>query len=67
MRVYLLKESDFERLLSEISRDPRHGVDGGSSVILLGAEQQAHDEAHRFYNYLIRKWIDGVKGEGGLG
>lgn len=61
MKVYLLKDEDFDRLVLMLSKDPRHGQSGGSSVMLSPEEQQAHDEAHRFYNYNVRTWIDEVK------
>jgi hypothetical protein len=63
MRVYILKDDDFEKLLAEISKDPKHGIDGGSGVVLSDVEQKAHDDAHSFYNYLIRRWIDRVTGK----
>lgn len=61
MKAYILTEDDFERIITEISRDPKHGETGGSSVILSEKEQEAFEKAHRFYNYIIRRWIDGVK------
>lgn len=61
MKAYILTEEDFEKLLTEISRDPKHGETGGSSQVLSDEETKAYEQAHRFYNYLIRKWIDKVK------
>lgn len=61
MKVYLLKESDFDALLVAIDRDPIHGLNGGSSDALGEKEREAHKKAHRFYNYQIRCWIDNVK------
>ena len=61
MKVYVLKEEDFERLFAAIDRDPRRGTKGGSSSLMSDAEQLAHDQAHRFFNYQIRNWIDEVK------
>ena len=63
MRVYLLKDSDFQKLLDNIDRDPRHGWGGGSSQVLSEAESRAHYDAHRFFNYQIQCWIDKVKEE----
>lgn len=63
MKVFLLKESDFEKLLLMIDRDPRNGYTGGSSQVLSLDEERAHNEAHRFFNYQIRTWIDSVKGD----
>lgn len=60
MKVYLLHESDIERLRTLIDRDPKHGYEGGSSTVLSEMERRAHDEAHRFYNYQICRWIDEV-------
>lgn len=60
MKVYQLTDKDFELLLTIIDRDPQHGRDGGSSVSLTDEEMEVYREAHRFYNYQIRKWIDGV-------
>ena len=63
MRAYILKEQDFARLLAEIDRDPRWGTRGGTSDVLSPVQQQAHKDAHQFYNYVVRKWIDTVKKE----
>ncbi len=61
MKAYILSDDDFEKLTAAIDRDPKHGYDGGSSVILNKEEQLAFDAAQRFFNYQIRKWIDKVK------
>lgn len=61
MKAYILTEEDFEKLLAEISRDPKHGLTGGSSHVLSSEEKEAYQEAHRFYNHLIRRWVDKVK------
>jgi hypothetical protein len=63
MKVYMLKEHDFQLLLSLVDRNPKHGHSGGSSKVLSKEEEKAHDEAHGFYNYQVRTWIDGVKSE----
>ncbi len=62
MKVYLLKDVDFERLLAAIDRDPVHGLRGGSSTLLTDGEKEMHEKVHRFFNYHIRQWIDSVKG-----
>ncbi len=63
MKVYILKEEDFENLLLKIDRDARHGHDGGSSQCFTEEESRAQKVAHKFYNYQIRTWISKVKGE----
>ena len=63
MKVYILKDSDLRRLLDNIDRNPEHGRDGGSSVIMDTQKRQAHKDAHRFYNYQVRVWIDSIKEE----
>lgn len=60
MKVYQLTDKDFEALLTAIDRDPGHGQDGGSSVMITDVEVIAYNKAHRFYNYHIRTWIDSV-------
>lgn len=60
MKVFVLKQEDFNRLNVMIDRDPSHGPDGGSSRVLSETEQQAHAEAHRFFNYQVRTWIASV-------
>ena len=61
MKAYILTESDFERLKTLIDRNPTHGYDGGSGRVLDEQERRAHDDAHRFYNYQVHKWLDEVK------
>lgn len=59
-KAYILTEADFERLKLMVDRDPRHGTQGGSSAVLSRAEQDAHAQAHRFFNYQIHEWISEV-------
>lgn len=61
MKVYILTDQDFDKLLAEIDRNPEYGQAGGSSRALSKNERRAFEQAHRFYNFLIRKWIDGMK------
>ncbi len=63
MKVYLLKDSDLQRLLDNLDRNPEHGYRGGSSQVFNKQERQAYKEAHQFYNYQIRNWIDSIKEE----
>lgn len=60
MKVYQLTDKDVQALLDAIDRDPAHGFDGGGGVVLSDVEKRAHGDAHRFYNYQVRKWIDRV-------
>lgn len=60
-KVYILRESDFKELLLSIDRDPKHGCDGGSSQVISERDHCIYDEAHRFYNYQVRRWIDSVQ------
>lgn len=61
-KAYILQEKDFEELIELIARDPRCGDSGQmSSVAISQLEQQAHDQARRFFNYNIRRWIDRVR------
>lgn len=62
MKAYILNEADFERLLLMIDRDPKHGVQGGSSdsSVRDAAANRLYAEVHRFYNYQLRRWIDEV-------
>lgn len=61
MRVYILQDSDFEQLFSEIDRDPRWGERGGSSAVLSDVERQAHEDAHGRFNHRVRTWADKVR------
>jgi hypothetical protein len=63
MKAYILSDADFDTLLLKIDRDPKYGVNGGSSDLSIrdSKEQEIWDKAHRFYNYQLRTWIDGVK------
>jgi hypothetical protein len=59
-KVYLLNDADIERLRAAIDRDPDNGFKGGGSQHLSQQERDAHREAHRFFNYQVCTWIDGV-------
>ena len=60
MKAYILTEEDFETLLEMIDHDPARGpTSAGRS--LNEAERLAYQDAHRFYNYYIHKWMDKVK------
>lgn len=61
MKVYILKDEDFARLRAEIARNPDYGQSGGGSRAMSEEEKQAHKEAHRFYNYIIEKWISSIQ------
>jgi hypothetical protein len=60
MKAYILSDADFEMLLSAIDRDPHWGT-RGSSQTMNAEELSAHQNAHRFFNYQIRTWLDNVK------
>lgn len=60
MKVYLLTEQDFERLLANIDRDPEHGATGGSSASMGEHDRRIYHEAYRFFNYQVRTWISSV-------
>jgi hypothetical protein len=55
MKAYILSDDDFERLLSELDKNAEHGN------VFTDDQRIIFNEAHRFYNYLIRRWIDKVK------
>ena len=61
MKVYIIKEEDFQVLCAAVDRDPRHGQAGGSSQVLSAEEARFYMEAHRFFNYQVRTWIDRMK------
>ena len=61
MKAYILSEKDFDNLLANLDRNPDHGYNGGSSAGLSEKEMMIYKEAHRFYNFQIRRWIDKVK------
>lgn len=60
-RVYLLTEADLERLTLMVDRNPRHGERGGSGQVIDARDERIYSEAHRFFNYQVRTWIDEVK------
>ena len=60
-KVYLLTDNDIEELLLMIDRNPKHGYHGGSSQVFTEVEERAQEEAHKFYNYQVRNWIDKIK------
>jgi len=61
MKVYLLREEDFEKLLLKIAADPIHGHEAGGSSsqssVRDPAKAAAYEEAYGFYNYNVRRWI----------
>lgn len=64
MKVYLITEKDIKALLTAIDRDPAYGKDGGScNALLTKEEREVYDEAHRFYNYQVRNWLDQIKSD----
>lgn len=56
----MLKPQDFADLTAAIDRDPARGLDGGSSQSYRPEERKIYDDAHRFFNYQVRKWIERV-------
>lgn len=63
MRAYILSEQDIKDLTDQLARDPRRGVEGGSSSSLSPEQVSAYDDAYRFYNYIVRRWIDKIKSD----
>lgn len=61
MKAYILTEKDFEFLLTKLDRNPNYGLNGGSSAVFNSQEEQAFRQAHKFYNYQVRMWLDEVK------
>lgn len=60
-KVYILTEGDFSKLRAEIARNPEYGKSGNSSQALTDEEKEAFAKTHRFYKYIIEKWIDSVR------
>ena len=52
MKVYLLKDTDFERLIDAIQIDPE--ISGAR--ILAQGDKIIYKDAYRFFNYQIRKF-----------
>lgn len=55
MKVYILKDEDFDKLFSKLSIDnfkERRSISKN--------EERIYDEAYRFYNYVLRRWMDEV-------
>jgi hypothetical protein len=61
MKAFILSEKDLEDLCTMLDRDPSYGYHGGSSTSISDQQKQAYQEAHRFFNYQVRTWIDNVK------
>lgn len=61
-KMYVLSQTDLDRLVTMIDRDPEHGSNGGSSDSSVNdaGKRMVYSQAHRFYNYQVRKWIDEV-------
>jgi hypothetical protein len=63
MKAYILTDADVQSLLLLIERNPEHGINGGCSSVLNDVERTAHQEAHRFYNYQVHKWLSAIGAE----
>jgi hypothetical protein len=61
VKVYILKESDFESLRAAIVADPKRAERGTGGRTLTEEERVAYDDAYRFHNYQICNWIDAMK------
>lgn len=61
MKAYILSDEDFEKLKAELSRDPKHGLQGSGGVVLSKEEEKAFETAHKFYWYHVSRWIDKMK------
>ena len=61
MKVYVLKESDFEALRTALTIDPKRAERGTGGRTLTEEERAAYEDAHRFYNYQICNWIEAMK------
>lgn len=57
MKAYILTDEDFEKLLSELDKDPKNAYAGQT---LSQKEQIIFQDAHRFYNFIFHKWLDKV-------
>jgi hypothetical protein len=53
VKYYLIKDEDIEVLRALIIQDPRRAHGRPMTVV----ETEAHDTAHRFYNYQVEAWI----------
>lgn len=60
MKRFILTQEDLNRLLLMIDQNPAQS--GGSTQHSLHdpAKREVYEQAHRFYNYNVRKWIDEV-------
>jgi hypothetical protein len=63
MKVYIITEKDIQDLLVRLDRNPTYGKDGGSHQSLSHEELKVLDDAHSFYNYQIRSWIQDIKSD----
>lgn len=61
MRVYIIKDSDIALLREKLKHDPRDGVTGsGGNARLTPEQEQAANNAQRFYNFHVEEWLLGV-------
>lgn len=58
-KVYMLTDADFEKLILMIDQNPEQSH--GSSAHTDDAARRIYLEAHRRYNYWVRKWITEVQ------
>ncbi len=61
MKVYVLTEADFEKLILKIGQDVRPRVSAQNPA--NPEHRQLLEEVHRFYNYEVRTWMSDVKAD----
>ena len=57
-KVYLITDADIEELINSLEIDPEKKSRWAKDE----EGRRIFKEAHRFYNYIVRRWIDKIQG-----
>lgn len=56
-RVIQITQSDIDRLLANVDRDPEYGYNGGSGSCISEEKRRVYTDVHGFFNHQVRRWI----------
>jgi len=57
-KIFLITQKDLDRLFLLVDQNPEQY--GGGSNHMSDEQRNIYRDAHRFYNYNVRKWVDEI-------